>query len=182
MGDDPSRWQREMMAEWVEDDNVWLNQSLIASCIGTMKNCGEDLELYNPEKSYSGNFCVGLDIGQVRDYTSLSVVELVDSMIYLRHQKLFAHPTNHAHILGYLKRLQDQWGGFQKIRVDYTREGPSLIADMETAGIENAEGVNFSVPRKSEMASLLKQRMINGKFYYPLLNWERPYRGISAAN
>jgi hypothetical protein len=48
---------------------------------------------------------------------------------------------------------------------------------MENAGIENAEGVNFSVPRKSEMASLLKQRMINGKFYYPLLNWERPYRG-----
>ena len=40
MGEDPSRWQREMMADWVEDDNVWLNQSLIASCIGTEKNCG----------------------------------------------------------------------------------------------------------------------------------------------
>ena len=48
---------------------------------------------------------------------------------------------------------------------------------MENAGIENAEGVNFSVPRKSEMASLLKQRMSNGRFYYPLLSWERPYRG-----
>jgi hypothetical protein len=40
MGDDPSRWQREMEAEWVEGDNVWLTQSLIASCIGTIKNCG----------------------------------------------------------------------------------------------------------------------------------------------
>ncbi len=48
---------------------------------------------------------------------------------------------------------------------------------MENAGIDNAEGVNFSVPRKSEMASLLKQRMLNSKFFYPLLNWERPYRG-----
>ena len=48
---------------------------------------------------------------------------------------------------------------------------------MTTAGIDNAEGVNFSVPRKSEMASLLKQRMSNHKFFYPLLNWERPYRG-----
>ena len=48
---------------------------------------------------------------------------------------------------------------------------------MENAGIENAEGVNFSVPRKSEMASLLKQRMMNQQFFYPLLNWERPYRG-----
>jgi hypothetical protein len=48
---------------------------------------------------------------------------------------------------------------------------------MEAAGIENGEGVNFSVPRKSEMASLLKQRMLNKQFYYPLLNWETPYRG-----
>ena len=48
---------------------------------------------------------------------------------------------------------------------------------MENAGIENAEGVNFSVPRKSEMAGLLKQRMLNKQFFYPLLHWERPYRG-----
>jgi hypothetical protein len=175
-GDDPARWRREMEAEWAEDEDVWLSQSLIVSCLGTKKNCGEDLEEYNTEKDYSGEFFLGLDIGQVRDYTSLSVVELVDNIIYLRHQKLFPHPTTHAHILGYIKRLQDLWGGFQKIRVDFTREGPSLIRDMENAGIENAEGVNFSVPRKSEMANLLKQRMLNKQFLYPLLTWDKPYR------
>jgi hypothetical protein len=42
--------------------------------------------------------------------------------------------------------LKDHWGGFQKIHVDFTREGPSFIADMENAGIDNAEGVCFSVP------------------------------------
>ncbi len=176
-GDDPARWRREMEAEWAEDEDVWLPQSLIVSCVGTSKNCGEDLEEYNAEKRYRGEFFLGLDIGQVRDYTSLSVVELVDSAIYLRHQKLFPHPTTHAHVLGYIKRLQDLWGGFEKIRVDFTREGPSLIRDMENAGIENAEGVNFSVPRKSEMANLLKQRMLNQQFYFPLLTWEKPFRG-----
>jgi phage FluMu gp28-like protein len=30
---DPWRWQREMEAEWAEDDDVWLPQSLITSCI-----------------------------------------------------------------------------------------------------------------------------------------------------
>ena len=69
------------------------------------------------------------------------------------------------------------FGSFEKILVDCTREEPSIIADMENSGIDNAEGVNFSVPRKSEVASLLKQRMSNNKFFYPLLNWERPYRG-----
>ena len=43
MGDDPSRWHREMEAEWTEEENLWLTQSLIASCIGTSKNCIEEL-------------------------------------------------------------------------------------------------------------------------------------------
>ena len=139
MGDDFSRWQREMMADWVEDDNVWLNQSLIASCIGTQKNCGIDLQLYNPESSYDGDFYVGLDPAQTKDFHVLSVVELVDGKLLLRHLKIFSHPTYYATVLGYIKTLQDRWGGFQKIRVDITREGPSFIADMENAGIDNAE-------------------------------------------
>jgi len=39
MGDDPSRWRREMETEWAEDDYAWLTQSLVVSCIGTEKNC-----------------------------------------------------------------------------------------------------------------------------------------------
>ena len=40
----------------------------------------------------------------------------------------------------------------------------------------NAESVNFSVPRKSEIANVLKQRMMNHQFFFPLLTWEKPYR------
>ncbi len=177
MGDDLSRWQREMMAEWQEDDDVWLTQGLIASCIGTSKNCGEELSEFAPEASKQGDFFAGLDLAQTRDYTVFSVVERQNDTLFLRHLKIFQQPTKYANVLGYIKALQDRWEGFQRIRVDFTREGPSFISDMEASGIDNAEGVNFSVPRKSEMAGLLKQRMANGKFYYPLLNWERPYRG-----
>jgi phage FluMu gp28-like protein len=176
-GDDPQRWRREMEAEWAEDEDVWLAQSQIVACVGTIKNCGEDLQEFNPEASCEGDFFAGLDLAQTRDYCVLSVVERLNDKLFLRHLKIFQQPTLYAQVLGYLKALQDRWGGFQKIRVDFTREGPSIIADMQTASIENAEGVNFSVPRKSEMASLLKQRMMNKQFYYPLLNWERPYRG-----
>ncbi|MBE3116008.1 hypothetical protein IMZ68_02270 [Candidatus Bathyarchaeota archaeon] len=177
MGDDPVRWRREMEAEWVEDDNVWLTQSLIASCVGTSKSCGEDLQEFNSENSCSGEFFAGLDLAQTKDYSVLSVIERQNDKLYLRHLKIFQQPTLYAAVLGYLKMLQDRWGGFEKIRVDFTREGPSFIADMENAGIDNAEGVCFSVPRKSEMASLLKQRMMNKQFFIPLLNWQKPYRG-----
>ncbi len=61
-GDDPARWRREMEAEWAEDEDVWLPQSLIVSCVGTIKTCGEDLEEYDVEKRYSGEFFLGLDI------------------------------------------------------------------------------------------------------------------------
>ncbi len=107
----------------------------------------------------------------------LSVVESVNEKLLLRHLKIFPHPTYDAYVLGYIKTLQDRWGGFRKIRVDITREGPSFIADMENAGIDNAEGVIFSGPRKSEIASLLKKRMQDGRLLYPMMSFEKPYRG-----
>ena len=173
-GDDPIRWRREMEAEWAEDENTWLPQSLVASCVGTVKNaCGEDLHEFNPDVSYEGEFFAGLDLAQTRDYCVLSIVERLNNTLLLRHVKIFAQPTLYASVLGYLKMLQDRWGGFQKIRVDVTREGPSFISDMENAGIDNGEGVIFSVPRKSEMASLFKQRMSNHVFFFPEMKWEK---------
>jgi phage FluMu gp28-like protein len=175
-GEDPMRWRREMEAEWVEDEDVWLPQSLIVSCIGTIKSCGEDLQPWDPEKGYEGDLFAGLDLAQVKDYCVLSVFQRLNDVLLLRHLKIFSQPTKYANVMGYLKTLQDRWGGFRKIRVDFTKEGPSIISDMEAAEIRNAEGVNFSLPRKSEMASLLKQRMMNGRVFYPHLTWERPYR------
>jgi phage FluMu gp28-like protein len=175
-GEDPSRWRREMEAEWAEDENVWLPQSLIVSCIGTQKNCGEDLQPWDPEKGYQGNLFGGLDLAQVRDFCVFVVLERVNDVLFLRHLKIFSQPTKYASVFGYVKTLQDRWGGFQKIRVDITKEGPSVIADMEDAGIQNSEGVVFSVSRKSEMSSLLKQRMLNQKLFFPYLVWEKPYR------
>jgi phage FluMu gp28-like protein len=173
----PARWRREMEAEWAEDEDVWLSQSLIVACIGTIQNCGEDLQPWNPDVGYKGDLFAGLDLAQVRDYCVLSVLERQNDRLFLRHLKIFSQPTKYAHVLGYVKTLQDRWGGFAKMRVDFTKEGPSIINDMDDAGIKNAEGVNFSLPRKSEMANLLKQRMDADRFYYPLLQWEKPYRG-----
>jgi hypothetical protein len=175
-GEDPARWRREMEAEWAEDEDVWLPQSLIVACVGTEKNCGEDLQPWNAEKGYEGDLFAGLDLAQVRDFCVFSVIERRNDRLFLRHLKIFSQPTKYAHVLGYVKTLQDRWGGFAKIRVDFTKEGPSIISDMETAGIKNAEGVNFNVARKSEMVNLLKQRMADERFFYPLLTWEKPYR------
>jgi hypothetical protein len=177
-GEDPSRWKREMEAEWAEDENVWLSQSLIVSCVGTEKSCGEDLQPWDPDKGYQGDLFAGLDSAQLHhDYCVFSVIDRIGDRLFLRHLKIFPQGTKLAHVLGYAKMLQDRWGGFAKFRVDFTKEGPFLISDMEEAGIRNSEGVHFTLPRKSEMANLLKQRMLSQRFFYPLLTWDKPYRG-----
>jgi phage FluMu gp28-like protein len=176
-GEDPMRWRREMEADWAEDEDTWLAMSLIASCIGTEKNCGEDLQPWDTSKGYSGDMFAGLDLAQTRDYCVLAVSERVNDRLFLRHLKVFQQPTKYATVIGYLKALQDRWEGFQRVRVDNTREGPSIISDMEEAGINNVEGVTFNTSRKSEMASLLKERMMTQRFFYPFLTWEKPYRG-----
>lgn len=175
-GEDPWRWKREMEAEWAEDETAWLSQSLITKCIATTKTTGEELELWDFESIRKGcNLYAGLDLGRVKDYSALVVIEEVRGRFFLRHLKIFPLGTSYASVIGYIKTLQDRWGGFCKIRVDSTNQD-YVVEDMQNSEIDNVEGVHFTLPRKQEMATLLKQRMINNKFWFPYFTWERPYR------
>ena len=175
-GEDPWRWKREMEAEWAEDETAWLSQSLITKCIATEKTLGEELELWDFERYYKGNLYAGLDLGRVKDYSVLVIIEEVRRRFFLRHLKIFPLGTSYASVIGYVKTLQDRWEGFCKIRVDSTNQD-YVVEDMKNSEIDNVEGVHFTLPRKQEMATLLKQRMINNQFWYPYFTWERPYRG-----
>jgi len=162
--DDPWRWKREMEAEWAEDENVWLPQSLISKCIDG------SLELYDFESSQRGKFLAGLDLGKLQDYSVLIVVEDVDGKLLLRHWKVFPLGTKYATVIGYVKTLCDRWKNVERIRVDITGVGEYVVEDMQNAGINaEIEGVTFTVPRKQEMASLLKQRMLEGAYNFPFV-------------
>jgi phage terminase large subunit-like protein len=172
---DPWRFRRECEAEWAEDEQCWLPQTLITKCIATEKTLGEELELWSWEgPSRRGDFYAGLDLGKVQDYSVLAVVEHVRDKFLLRHLKIFDLGTSYASVIGYVKTLQDRWSGFRKIRVDCTNQD-YVVEDMKNSGIENVEGVRFTLPRKQEMATLLKQRMINNQFWYPYFTWQKPY-------
>ena len=174
-GEDPWRWKREMEAEWAEDEAAWLSQALITKSIATEKTLGQELELWDFEGAQrSGNLYAGLDLGKVRDHAALVVVDEAQRNLLLRHLKIFELGTSYASVIGYLKTLQDRWGGFCKVRVDYTNQD-YVVEDMKNSGINNVEGVRFSLPRKQEMATLLKQRMANNQFWYPYFTWAKPY-------
>jgi len=174
--EDPWRWKREMEAEWAEDESVWLPQSLITRCIATERTLGHELELWDFEKVYQGpTLYAGVDLGKIGDYGVIAIVEKTGEKYLLRHLKIFPLGTSYASIIGYVKTLQDRWGGFSKIRVDASNQS-YVVDDMKNSDVENAEGVHFTHQRKQEMATLLKQRMVENKFWFPYFTWERPYR------
>jgi hypothetical protein len=175
--EDPWRWKREMEAEWAEDENVWLPQSLITKCIASQKTLGYEIELFPWDSYQQGDFFAGLDLGKHQDYSALVIIEKVVNKFLLRHLKIWPLETSYASVIGYTKALQDRWGGFIKIRVDMTGVGDYIVEDMQNADIDNVEGVTFTLPRKQEMASLLKQRMINNQCWYPYFTWNKPYQG-----
>jgi len=177
--EDPWRWKREMEAEWAEDETAWLSQSLITKCIGTVKTCGEDLRLFRmaEDSSYDGNFYAGLDFAKHQDYSAFALIEDVGNKYFLRYLKIWPHEVPYASVIGWVKVVQDKVGEFRCLRADKTGVGDYIVEDMEKSGILNVEGVNFTLPRKQEMASLLKQRMVNRRFFYPYFSWDKPYRG-----
>src|SRR3989337_2274439 len=122
---DPWRFRRECEAEWAEDEQTWLPQTLITKCIATEKTLGEELELWDWESSHKGaTLFAGVDLGRVQDYSALVVIEqLKENKYALRHLKIFELGTSYASVIGYVKTLQDRWGGFSKIRADKTGVG-----------------------------------------------------------
>ena len=159
---DPWRWKREMEAEWAEDETTWLPQSLITRCID-----GE-LEVWKFDSQKRGTFFGGLDLGKLRDYSVFVALERVENKYLLRHWKVFPLNTKYATVIGYVKALCDRWNYFDRIRVDITGVGEYVVEDMQNAGIEaEVEGVTFTLPRKQEMASLLKQRMLDEAYRFP---------------
>jgi phage FluMu gp28-like protein len=175
--EDPWRWKREMEAEWAEDETAWLNQSLITKCIGTVKSCGENLQLFRMDVDHDGNFFAGLDFAKHQDYSAFTLIEDVETKYFLRYLKIWPHEVPYASVIGWVKVVQDRVDEFRCLRADKTGVGDYIVEDMQNAGILNVEGVNFTLPRKQEMASLLKQRMVNKRFFYPYFSWDKPYRG-----
>jgi len=158
---DPWRWTREMEAEWSEDVDHWLSQSLIAQCVDG------DLDFIPREWSVKGDFYAGIDLGKHRDYSVVAVVERKDDMLRLVHCYQFPLETSYATVIGYVKALVDKWQVIRHICVDKTGLGDPIVEDMIRSGIPNVEGINFTEPKKEEIATILKQNMVEGRFKLP---------------
>ena len=161
-GNDSARWRREMDAEWVDDEDVWLNQSLIVSCIDSTL-APYDFH-FTPLES---EFYVGVDFGKERDYSIVVVVEKRGQVLNVVHFHRFPLHSEYASVIGYVKSLQDRWINTQAIYADVTGVGNYIVEDMFRSGIHGINGVTFTVQSKEEMANILREKMRAGEVKIP---------------
>jgi len=158
---DPARWQREMEAEWAENENVWLPQALITACID------HTLEYAPFEETQGGDFYAGLDLGKYQDHSVLAIIKAENNTIKLIHMHQFPLNTPYASVIGYVKTITDRWQTIHKILVDQTGIGDYITEDMQNAGITATEGVKFTQETKQEMAQWLKNCMTEKRLRIP---------------
>jgi phage FluMu gp28-like protein len=158
---DPWRWQREMQAEWAEDQNTWLPQTLITNCID------HTLEYTEFENIAKGELYAGLDLGKHQDHSVLTIVQIEQPSIKLIHMHQFPLKTPYASVIGYVKTLRDRWQKINKVLVDMSGVGDYICEDMKNAGINETEGIKFTQETKEQMATFLKQCIIEKRLKIP---------------
>jgi phage FluMu gp28-like protein len=147
------RFQREFMAEFVEDIDAWLTQSLIVSCIDSQ------LLPYDFMDAPKGEFYVGVDFGKEQDFSVVLVAEKVYNVLRVVHVHRFPLKTEYASVIGYVKSLLDRWHEVRAVYADITGVGGYIVEDMFRSGIQNVNGVTFTVQSKEEMATILREKM-----------------------
>jgi hypothetical protein len=166
MKEDPWRWQREMEAEFAEDEEAFFPLSLITRCISyDMKTYDESIALTGPVPP-TGDYYVGCDLGKKQDHSAAAVVEKKESKVALIHMKQFKLGIDYTHVMGYLNRLGQRLQTVKRTNIDQTGAGEYFIEEARKSGVKNAEGTNLSVPSKENIMTYLRQLMEEGRLQF----------------
>ncbi len=155
------RFQREFMAEFVEDVDAWLTQSLIVGCIDSQ------LAPYDFQAQPQGEFYAGVDFGKEQDFSVVLLIEKQGSILRVVHVHRFPLHTEYASVIGYIKSLQDRWRTIRAVYGDVTGVGNYIVEDMVHSGIQDVTGVTFTVQSKEEMGTILREKMRVGEVKIP---------------
>jgi phage FluMu gp28-like protein len=155
------RFQREFLSQFVEDVDAWLTQSLIVGCIDS------NLEPFDFQDVPKGMFYVGVDFGKEQDFSVVLAVEKTGNSLRVVHVHRFPLKTEYASVIGYVKSLQDRWQTVHTVYADVTGVGNYIVEDMVRSGIQNVNGVTFTVQSKEEMATILREKMRSGEVKIP---------------
>ena len=156
---DPVAWAQEFECQFVDGATSWLPYELIDGC--------EDADA--PGVYQGGGCYVGMDFAARGDLTVIAVLELVGDVLWLR-ELIELRATSFAEQLATLDRVMRDYRVI-RAALDQTGLGEMPVQEAQRRhGSYRVEGVLFSVTRKLDMATALKERMEDKRLRLPVGN------------
>ena len=156
---DPTAWAQEFECQFVDGATSWLPYDLIDGC--------EDADA--PGVYQGGPVYVGMDFAARGDLTVIAVLELVGDVLWLR-ELIELRATSFAEQLATLDRVMKDYR-VVRAALDQTGLGEMPVQEAQRRhGSYRVEGVLFSVSRKLDMATALKERMEDKRLRLPVGN------------
>jgi len=155
-------FRSEYLAEFVESAHCFFSQDLIRGCIDPGLEFIPNLEGSIP----SGEYYAGTDFGKLDDYSIIAVLRRVSDSLNLVYFYEFPLGTPYSNVIGHLVRANQRFH-FQKVFVDQTGVGEPVLEELKAQGIQNVEGLTFTVKTKEELLTCLKLAMEQKRLKMP---------------
>jgi len=156
----------EYEAEFVEALNSYFPQDLIRKCVELAQKLG--VELYGSlEAAFPiGDYYAGVDFGKLQDYSVLTILKREGEILKLVYMCQFPLETPYSQVIGHLIRANQKFK-FRKVLVDQTGVGEPVLEEIRNQGLNNVEGLKFTVQTKEELLSNLKIAMEQNRLAIP---------------
>jgi phage FluMu gp28-like protein len=101
------------------------------------------------------------------DHSVVLVAQKTAKALQIVHVHRFPLKTEYASVIGYTKSLLDGWNEVRAVYADITGVGGYIVENMFRSGIQNVNGILFTVQSKEEMATIMREKMRNGEIRIP---------------
>jgi len=156
----------EYEAEFVEALNSYFPQDLIRKCVELAQKLG--VELYGSLEAVfpTGDHYAGVDFGKLQDYSVITVLKRESDVLKLVYLYQFPLETPYTQVIGHLVRANQKFK-FRKVFVDQTGVGEPVLEEIRNQGLNNVEGLKFTVQTKEDLLSNLKIAMEQNRLAIP---------------
>jgi len=160
-----AEFRREYLAEFVEEEACYFPMDLVLKCVNPELKAAFTLE-YAEAKPH-GEYYAGLDLGKLRDFSVLAIVERSGDKLLLRLLRVFKLNTPYSAVIAEVLRAYERFG-FIRLAVDRSGVGEGVYEQLaRELGEGIVEGVKFTAERKAELLTRLKMLMEKGRLELP---------------
>ena len=156
----------EYEAEFVEALNSYFPQDLIRKCVELAQKFGVELYASLEATFPTGDYYAGVDFGKLQDYSVITVLKREGDILKLVYMYQFPLETPYSNVIGHLVRAHQKFK-FRKVLVDQTGVGEPVLEEIRNQGLNNVEGLKFTVQTKEELLSNLKIAMEQNRLVIP---------------